>query len=693
MIYSKNINNNEFNTALNLFNNNNIDEAEKILLELYKYNPDITKYNELLAYVYGKKGQKDKCRDLLIIACSDQNCSAEANYYLGIAYLESNQLDSAIYNFEISLKKGGDFIEGLINLGVAKARKKEKNDALISFNKALSIQENNIICLLNIGKLHIELTKYRESLPFLEKVILLNQRCSEAYLELANAFYNLKEYDSSLSYYDKYIKFKLQDYLPFFNKGVIYRELGKYDEAISCLQKAHNLEPRNIKIIIEISLLFIDQRKYDVAKKIIELGLSYEKNNTELLSTLGLLHQVQDNFQTALDIYDNLLSSSENLISALIRKGNLLSEKLKFGLALECFNKVLKIEPQNLPAKIGIGNIFNYKNDYSSAIKYFNDVLKTDPNNFEANLNISYSYFQMMNFPMGWYHYEWRWVNINLASPKLDSNRPTWSGQSKFKTLYIWYEQGMGEQIICSSVFTHLNEYEGRIIISLPPKLIPLYERSYPKFLFISDLNCREFDFDYQISIFGLMKFFVSTFEDIGNVQLNNLIINTFQKKQLLQKYKINNQKICGVSWLSFNSSIGKNKSISFNQIQSIIKNTKYSFINLQHGIKKEDVSTSDLICIEEVNLYDDIDSVASLISMCDIVVTISNTIAHIAGSLNIKTYLLLPYGRGRLWYWLETNGKSVFYPSVTIFNQTNSGDWHDPINKINDLLYKNYNI
>ena len=157
-----------------------------------------------------------------------------------------------------------------------------------------------------------------------------------------------------------------------------------------------------------------------------------------------------------------------------------------------------------------------------------------------------------------------------------------------------------------------------------------------------------------------------------------------------MQKYKISNKKICGVSWLSFNSSIGKNKSIFFNQIKPIINNKRYSFINLQHGITKEDVSPSDLICIEEVNLYDDIDSVASLISMCDIVITISNTIAHLAGSLNIKTYLLLPYGRGRLWYWLETNGKSVFYPSVAVFNQTNSGGWNEPINKIIDLLDKN---
>jgi len=689
MNYSKNINN-EFNRALNLFNNNSVDEAEKILQELYIHNPEISKVNELLAYIYGKKGLKNKCLELLIKSCSDQNCSAEANYYLGMAYLESNQLELAIYNFEISLKKGGDFIEGLINLGVAKARKKDKNGALITFNKALSIQENNTICLLNIGKLYIELTKYRESLPCFKKVILLNHRCSEAYLELANAFYNLKDYDNSLSYYDEYLKFDLQDYLPFFNKGVIYRELGKYDDAISCLQMAHNLEPRNIKTIIEIALLFIDQRKYDAAIKIIELGLSYEKNNTEILSTLGLIHQAQNNFQTALSIYDNLLSSSENLISILIRKGNLLSENLKFELALDCFNKVLIIEPENLTAKIGMGNICNYKSDYFIAIKFFKDVLKTDPNNFEANLNISYSYFQIKNFPKGWYHYDWRWVNRNLASPKLDSNKPTWSGETRFETLYIWYEQGMGEQIICSSVFRHLKNYEGRIIISLPSKLIPLYERSYPKILFISDLNCRDFDFDYQISIFGLMEFFVSTFDSIRNVQINSLVINTFQKNQLLQKHTISNKKICGVSWLSFNSSIGKNKSISFNQIKPIINNKKYSFINLQHGITKEDVSPSDLICIEEVNLYDDIDSVASLISMCDIVITISNTIAHLAGSLNIKTYLLLPYGRGRLWYWLETNGKSVFYPSVTVFNQTNLGDWNEPINKINDLLDKN---
>ena len=101
---SKNINI-EFNRALNLFNNNSFDESEKILQEVYIHNPKISKVNELLAYIYGKKGQKNKCLELLIKSCSDQNCSAEANYYLGMAYLESNQLELAIYNFEISLKK------------------------------------------------------------------------------------------------------------------------------------------------------------------------------------------------------------------------------------------------------------------------------------------------------------------------------------------------------------------------------------------------------------------------------------------------------------------------------------------------------------------------------------------------------------------------------------------------------------
>jgi ADP-heptose:LPS heptosyltransferase len=84
-----------------------------------------------------------------------------------------------------------------------------------------------------------------------------------------------------------------------------------------------------------------------------------------------------------------------------------------------------------------------------------------------------------------------------------------------------------------------------------------------------------------------------------------------------------------------------------------------------------------------EVDLFNDIDSLCSLINACDFIVTISNLNAHVAGALGKKTFLLAPFSKGRLWYWHEKMSRSLWYPSVEIFPQTEINDWSAPIKEI----------
>ena len=42
----------------------------------------------------------------------------------------------------------------------------------------------------------------------------------------------------------------------------------------------------------------------------------------------------------------------------------------------------------------------------------------------------------------------------------------------------------------------------------------------------------------------------------------------------------------------------------------------------------------------------------ASLIQKLDLVLTISNSTAHLAGALGKDTILMLSKGKGHLWYW-----------------------------------------
>ena len=80
---------------------------------------------------------------------------------------------------------------------------------------------------------------------------------------------------------------------------------------------------------------------------------------------------------------------------------------------------------------------------------------------------------------------------------------------------------------------------------------------------------------------------------------------------------------------------------------------------------------------------FNDINGITSLIDVCDLIITVSNTNAHIAGALGKKTFLLLPKGKGRLWYWSSIKNKSAWYSSVEIVEQNFPGQWEPAIDKV----------
>ena len=80
-------------------------------------------------------------------------------------------------------------------------------------------------------------------------------------------------------------------------------------------------------------------------------------------------------------------------------------------------------------------------------------------------------------------------------------------------------------------------------------------------------------------------------------------------------------------------------------------------------------ISTISTIC-------NDIDGLAALITACDFVVTVSNTTAHLAGALGKETYVLVPFGQARMWYWFHDRADNPFYPDIKIRRQAKTHDW-----------------
>lgn len=150
----------------------------------------------------------------------------------------------------------------------------------------------------------------------------------------------------------------------------------------------------------------------------------------------------------------------------------------------------------------------------------------------------------------------------------------------------------------------------------------------------------------------------------------------------------------CGVSWSSKRKGLGKNKSISLEQMLVPLASDRLHFVNLQYGDTAaerqalQEKHGIDVQNVDSIDNFNDLDGLAALIEACDVILTTSNTTAHLAGALGKETLLLLPVGRSKHWYWQASqDGKSLWYPSIRLFSQEQPDAWQLPLANIKSYL------
>jgi len=76
-----------------------------------------------------------------------------------------------------------------------------------------------------------------------------------------------------------------------------------------------------------------------------------------------------------------------------------------------------------------------------------------------------------------------------------------------------------------------------------------------------------------------------------------------------------------------------------------------------------------------------DIEELAALMTVLDHVVTVDNTVAHLAGALGCSTSIML--SRSADWRWLRAQSASPWYPGVKLYRQAASRQWAGVVSEI----------
>jgi hypothetical protein len=334
---------------------------------------------------------------------------------------------------------------------------------------------------------------------------------------------------------------------------------------------------------------------------------------------------------------------------------------------------------------------------FDEAKKLLELAIKLKANNYEAIAVLANLKKYICEFDDAWDLYQYRF-ELELKDEKKYFKKAVWTDQfTKGKRIYLYAEQGIGDQILFGTMFRDAFETQNTFIVSIDKRLLPIFNRSFTQYNnveFISkDYEVNESLFDMQLAIGDLGQFFRKSKNDFKAITPYYLLSNEVKRNALRDQFISRKKITCGVAWKSASNKIGPDKSLNLRELAPILNLRDISFVDLQYGDTLEERETLkresgiSINKVQDIDNLNDIDGLASLIGACDFIVTISNVTAHIAGALGKRVFLMAPYSKGRCWYWHDGLKQSLWYPSIQIFTQTKAGDWSLPINEIKEKI------
>jgi FkbM family methyltransferase len=397
-----------------------------------------------------------------------------------------------------------------------------------------------------------------------------------------------------------------------------------------------------------------------------------------LYNNLGVLLRDGGRCEAAVACYRRALAQAPLDTSVMSNLGNALRDLGRLEEAAALQQRALALQPENPSLLYNAGVMHKDRGRPELALPLFDRALALAPDDPDYRWDRALVLLQMGSYAEGFAAYEARW---GLARAKKRSIAlPRWDGTPlQGRSITLTDEQGFGDALQFARFIPEVKRRgAGRIILECQPEMMRLMALTPG----VDQVVPREkaiFDSDLYLPLLSLPGLFGTT---LATLPREVPYLRAPEPQQCLAD---DGRRKLGLVWAG--KPTPRDRSCPLELLLPLLGDPRLAPYSLQVGPRAADLKASgaDAFVTDLAPMLVDFAETAAMLRQLDLLVTVDTSVAHLAGALGVRTFLLLRHTSD--WRWFDRGSDSPWYPGMTLFRQRTPDRWDGPLQEMRAAL------
>jgi tetratricopeptide (TPR) repeat protein len=640
--------------------------------------------------------------------------SALTQNNLGNACWQQGKLDEAIAWYRRAVQSQSDFAEAHNNLGNALNDRGRPEEAAASCREAVRLRPDYALGHNNLGNALRRLGRGDEAIASYREALRLQPNFAEAHSNLGSVLRDQKRLEEALACCQTAVRLKPAYALAHNDLGNVLADRGRLEEAIACYRQALRLRPNMAHAYNNLGVALFDSGKIEEAAGNYREALRLRPGFPEAHNNMGNALKSMGKLDEAVNCYRQAIRFRPNYGEAYNNLGVTFKELDQMDEGVACYRQALKLKPDYPEAHLNLGAALVEQGKLAEGMACFEDALHLDPGYPDGHWNRALVWLLEGNYQQGWPEYEWRWQRKGVQP--LPAPQPRWDGTSLAgKTILLLSEQGLGDTLQFIRYVPLVRERAPGgsqppvVVLETQKRLAPLLA-GYPGIDRVIAQGEPRPEFDVYAPLMSLPALFGT---DAATIPAGVPYLGADAERIAAWRRRLADMpgfKI-GIAWQGNPKyKWDKQRSVPLTQFAPLAKLEGVQLISLQKGPGTEQLGGQEsgvtdqasggrqppvsptpdprpLIPFPVTDLGESLDQdgafvdTAAIMKSLDLVVITDSAIAHLAGALGVKVWMIL--GLVPDWRWLMGREDCPWYPTMRIFRQEKRGDWESVFERV----------